>query len=192
MKIILDETICLKNNLSLQEALIATAVDMGNYENVVSNMQEKQIIDSGGKLAPQWEKIIHKINKTKDEHLWDLAKQMQACFPQGRQPGTAFYYRCNTREVVLKLTKFFEVYGEYSDDQIINATKQFVASYQGEYRFLPLIKYFISKNKKVMDEDGENHVQEVSELASTLENMKDEENLPEMDVSDDWLMNSRN
>lgn len=91
-----------------------------------------------------------------------------------------------------KLKKFFEEYGEYSDEQIINATKKFVASFRGNYSLMPLIKYFISKEKKVMDEDGENHVVKVSELASILENMDDDADIPEIQNSEDWLMNSRN
>ena len=32
---------------------------------------------------------------------------MRECFPQGKMPGTAYYYRCNNAEVVKKLKKFF-------------------------------------------------------------------------------------
>jgi hypothetical protein len=92
------------------------------------------------------------------------------------------------REVVLKLKKFFAQYGNYPDDKIIDATKRFVAAYNGNYRYLPLIKYFISKNKTVIDEDGTSHIQEVSELASYLENKETETRA----TSDDWLMSARN
>lgn len=193
MKIVLDDKVCLKNHLTLQEALIAAAINMGDSDKAIANMVSRGILDvSKASLTPEWKKIINKIMKTDDDHLTELAKKMQACFPEGKQFGTAFYYRCNTREVTLKLKKFFEVYGEYSDEQIIKATKKFVTSFNGDYRFLPLIKYFISKAKKVMDEEGINHVSEVSELASTLENMSDDEDIVEVANSEEWLMDSRN
>ena len=39
-----------------------------------------------------------------------------------------------------------------------------------------------------MDEDGQNHISEVSELASYLENNTDKEQI----TNDDWLMNPKN
>lgn len=193
MKVILDETTCLKKKLTLQEALIASAMSIKDFKSTFKNMINRGIIDStGSKITPEWESTINSLTSSEDERLTNLAKQMRECYPKGKLPGTAFYYRCNVKEIVFKLKKFFEVYGEYSDEQIIDATKKFVASYKGDYSRLPLLKYFISKNKKVMDEDGENHINEVSELASTLENMDDEEDIPEVENAEDWLMSSRN
>lgn len=193
MKITLDDKICLKKKLTLQEALIAAAMSMPNFKECFKNMMARGIIDSeGSTVTPEWKKVIEDMIDSKEEHLRDLAQKMKECFPKGKKPGTVFYFRCNEKEIVMKLKKFFENNGEYSDEQIIKATKKFVASYHGDYRLMPLIKYFISKNKTVMDEDGENHIVEVSELASTLENMEDDEDIPEIENSEDWLMSSRN
>ena len=201
MKLTLDEQQCLKHNLSLQETLIALAVRAGKIEEAFTNLQSREILtlNKGGNyvITQPWSDILDEIicNSSEgvndEERLLSLAKQMRECFPEGKMPGTAYYYRCNNREVVLKLKKFFIQYGSYSDEDIIDATKRFIASYKGDYRYMPLIKYFISKNKKVQDEDGEIHIQEVSELASYLENKTEDSNIPEMS-SDDWLMNSRN
>lgn len=193
MKILLDEKMCLKKKLTLQEALIASAMSMKDFKSTFKNMVSRGIIDqAGNSLTPEWNKVIGTLISSDDERFINLAKQMQECYPKGKIPGTAFYYRCNVKEIVLKLKKFFEVYGEYSDEQIIKATKKFVESYRGNYDRFPLLKYFISKNKSVMDEEGENHVSAVSELASTLENMDDDEDIPEIGNSEDWLINSRN
>lgn len=191
MKITLDDKICLKKRLTLQEALIAVAVNMPNFQENFNNMIKRGII-KGSSLTQEWKKVIEDMIDSKEEHLRDLAQKMKECFPKGKKPGTVFYFRCNEKEIVMKLKKFFENNGEYSDEQIIKATKKFVASYHGDYRLMPLIKYFISKNKTVMNEDGENHIVEVSELASTLENMEDDEDIPEIENSEDWLMSSRN
>lgn len=193
MKITLDEKVCLRKKLTLQEALLALAVSMPNFKGCLDNMMAKGIIDpSGTKVSPQWSAVLREMTDDDTEHLKQLAMQMKECYPKGKKPGTVFYFRCNVNEIVMKLRKFREVNGEYSDEQIIKATKKFVASFHGDYRLMPLIKYFISKNKTVMDENGENHVVEVSELASTLENMEDDEDIPEIVESDDWLVSSRN
>lgn len=193
MKVVLDEKVCLKKKLTIQEALIACAVSMKDFKTTFKNMINRGIIDAtGSTVTPEWEKSITTLLSSEDERLVNLATQMRECYPKGKIPGTAFYYRCNVKEIVFKLKKFFEVYGDYTDEQVIKATKKFVASYRGNYEKFPLLKYFISKNKKVMDEDGENHINEVSELASTLENMDDDEDIPVVENAEDWLMNSRN
>ena len=193
MKVTLDEKVCLKKKLTLQEALIAAAMGMPDFKKCFKNMIARGIVDSGGStVTSEWRKTIEELMDSKEERLRDLAQKMKECFPKGKKPGTVFYFRCNEKEIVMKLKKFFENNGEYSDEQIIKATKKFVASYHGDYKLMPLIKYFISKNKTVMDEDGENHIVEVSELASTLENMEDDEDIPEIENSEDWLMSSRN
>ena len=194
MKVILDEKQCLRKKLSLQEALIATAFTFPGFIATLNGMAAKGIISSTGtSLTPEWEKTIKSMTTSDDDHLRQLAQQMKECYPKGKKPGTVFYFRCNEREVIMKLKKFLETHAEeYTDEQIIKATKKFVASFRGDYRLMPLLKYFISKNKTIMDEDGNSHVMEVSELASTLENMEDDEGIPEIENSDDWLMSSRN
>lgn len=193
MKITLDEKACLKDRLTLQEALIAVAASMGGFKDALKNMTARDILDKDtSNLSSEWKTVVSKFTDADEEHLMQLAVKMQECYPKGLKPGTVFYFRSNRREVMQKLKKFFEEYGEYSDEQIINATKKFVASFRGNYSLMPLIKYFISKEKKVMDEDGENHVVKVSELASILENMDDDADIPKIQNSEDWLMNSRN
>ena len=191
MTITLDEKTCLKKNLTLQEALIAAAMNMPNFKAALSNMTARGVTNSeGSALTSEWSKVISSMTSSDESRLKELAAKMKECFPKGRKPGTVFYFRCNEKEIVNKLKKFFETNGEYSDEQIIKATKKFVESFHGEYTLMPLIKYFISKNKRVQDENGESHIVEVSELASVLENMDDEEDIVE--GSDDWLVNSRN
>ena len=196
MKITVDEKVCLKHKLTLAETLLALAFRETTIDDIQNMLNRDILVHKNDQyvLAKNWNDILDEIlcesNDSIDdeERLLNLAKKMRECFPEGRMPGTAYYYRCNNREVVLKLKKFFTQYGNYPDDKIIDATKRFVASFQGNYRYLPLIKYFISKNKLVMDEDGQNHVSEVSELASYLENNTDKEQTS----NDDWLMNPKN
>lgn len=198
MKIVIDEKICKKHHLSVTEVLVSLGIRSSEDVNETLNeLEEKQVLvykDNNYMVTQPWSDILDEIlcdscsGEDNEERLTELAKKMRECFPEGKMPGTAYYYRCNVREVVLKLKKFFLQYGNYSDDKIIDATKRFVEAYNGNYRYLPLIKYFISKNKTVTDEDGTSHIQEVSELASYLENKETETKA----TSDDWLMSARN
>jgi hypothetical protein len=196
MKITVDEKVCLRHKLTLAETLLALAFRETTIDDIQNMLNRDIVVHKNDQyvLAKNWNDILDEIlcessdSIDDEERLLNLAKKMRECFPEGRMPGTAYYYRCNNREVVLKLKKFFTQYGNYPDDKIIDATKRFVASFQGNYRYLPLIKYFISKNKLIMDEDGQNHVSEVSELASYLENNTDKEQTS----NDDWLMNPKN
>ena len=43
-----------------------------------------------------------------------------------------------------------------------------------------------------MDETGEFHVCETSELATTLENLTEDEDIPNIEDAEDWLVNSKN
>lgn len=198
MKIVIDEKICKKHHLSVTEVLVSLGIRSSeDVSETLKELEEKQVLvykDNNYMVTQPWSDILDEIlcdscsGEDNEERLTELAKKMRECFPEGKMPGTAYYYRCNVREVVLKLKKFFLQYGNYSDDKIIDATKRFIEAYNGNYRYLPLIKYFISKNKTVTDEDGTSHIQEVSELASYLENKETETKA----TSDDWLMSARN
>lgn len=199
MKIVIDEKVCKKYHLSATDVILSLGIR--NSENIgkdLNDLEEKGVLvykDDQYYVTQPWSDILDEIlcdscnGADDEERLIELAKKMRECFPEGKMKGTAYYYRCNVREVVLKLKKFFAQYGNYPDDKIIDATKRFVAAYNGNYRYLPLIKYFISKNKTVIDEDGTSHIQEVSELASYLENKDKTETRA---TSDDWLMSARN
>ena len=91
-------------------------------------------------------------------------------FPQGKKEGTPYYWKCNPKEVSNKLKRFFVYFGEtYSDSQIISATKRYVQSFNGDYRYMRLLKYFIWKNDKVKTDSGVS-IEQVSDLASYIEN----------------------
>lgn len=196
MKVVIDEKVCNKHKMTFSEVLLSLAFKEARPNDIQNLLNRKILVKTEDQylLTKQWADVIQNIlcescdNTDDEERLLELAKKIRECFPEGRMPGTAYYYRCNSREIVLKLKKFFAQYGNYSDDKIINATKRFVASFNGNYKYLPLAKYFISKNKTVTDEDGTNHISEVSELASYLENNTDKEQI----TNDDWLMNPKN
>lgn len=198
MKITLDEKTCLKNKLTLQEALIAAAVSMGNYKSVFDNMINRHILGiMGQSLDSKWKDTIKNLIDTEYERFETLATKVQECFPKQKMINpngsiSPFYFRCNKGEIKNKLKKFIEVYGEVSDEDIIDATKRYVASYAPKgYRGMRLSKYFIIKDDKKLSADDEVHVEQLSDLATFLEN-KTEDTPSDIVDGDDWLMNSRN
>lgn len=198
MKITLDEKTCLKNKLTLQEALIATAVSMGNYKSVFDNMINRHVLGiMGQSVDSKWKDIIKNLIDAEDARFETLAIKVQECFPKQKMMyanGTAspFYFRCNKTEIKNKLKKFLTIYGDVSDEDIIDATKRYVASYASKgYRGMRLAKYFIMKDDRKLMANDEVHVEEISDLATFLEN-KTEDTPSDIVDGDDWLMNSRN
>ena len=198
MKITLDEKTCLKNGLTLQEALIAAAVSMGNYKSVFDNMIDRHVLGiMGQSVDSKWKDAIRNLIDAGDARFETLAIKVQECFPKQKMMyanGTVspFYFRCNRTEIKNKLKKFLTIYGEVTDEDIIDATRRYVASYAPKgYRGMRLAKYFIMKDDRKLMADDEVHVEEISDLATFLENRT--EDIPSDIVDgDDWLMNSRN
>lgn len=124
-----------------------------------------------------------------EERLLNLAEKMRELFPQGKMKNrlgqpTPYYYRCNNGEVVKKLKKFFSLYmNDIPDEDILDATRRYVASFRGNYANMRLIKYFILKDDVRQGENG-NHVEQISDLATFLENKESGEE--EGVINEDW------
>lgn len=204
MKITIDEKVCLKHKMTIQEVLLALAFRMANSDIVIDNMLNREIlVDKGDYLVTQhWSDVLDEILsdssgsiEKSDEEIVELAKQMRELYPQGKMKDrygrmTPYYYRCNNSEVVKKLKKFFTIFGNVSNEDILDATRRYVASFQGNYTGMRLIKYFILKDDVRPSEDGTGHVEQISDLATFLENKESEGEGVNND--DSWLMNSRN
>lgn len=202
-KIEIDEAKCLKLGLTLQETLIAIAISMGKYKETVTNMLNRGIItldlfkQGSSDITSKWKSKVDSFLASDEQRLETLALKVQNCFPKqklmyanGRE--SPFYFRCNKTEIKNKLKKFLDIYGEVSDDDIIDATKRYVDTYAPKgYVGMRLAKYFILKDDKRLTVDDEVHVEQLSDLATFLENKS--ENKPQDIVNgDDWLLNSRN
>lgn len=201
MKIIIDEKVCLKHKMTLPEALFALAFRISDKNDNIANMMGREILtDKTGiiQVTQPWSDVLDEIlsdssgevEKT-DEELLELAKKMRELYPQGKMKNhygqlTPYYYRCNNSEVVKKLKKFYAIYGNVADEDILDATSRYVASFSGNYTNMRLIKYFILKDDVRPSEDGTGHVEQISDLATFLENKEEEE---EDMTTEDWTTN---
>lgn len=202
MQLSIDERQCSKYHLSPQQVLVALAVRSSDDFKVLWKdlLQKEVIVKHGGQwmITQRWNDRIDDIlmestgKAESQERLIALAKRMREVYPDGKMPGTSYYYRCNVSEIVQKMKRFFLNYGNYTDDEIVEATKRF-AEANVDNRYIPLLKYFISKQKTVRDEFGVGHIEEVSELASYLENKQQDGEGGEVAINgDSWMLTSRN
>jgi hypothetical protein len=99
----------------------------------------------------------------KTEKVDALVKKILELFPEGKKYGTPYYWRCGSKELAVRLMSFFNKYGSYDEEKILKATDKYIKSFNGDYRFMKLAKYFVWKK----EEDGS----ESSELATQLENL---------------------
>ena len=207
MKITIDEKVCLKHKMTVEEVLLSLFLRMCKTPlQVRENLKNREILVNQGAnndyyVTQHWSDVLDEILADSsgsvdrsDEELLSLAQKMRELYPQGKMRNrfgqlTPYYYRCNNGEVVKKLKKFLTIYGNVSDEDILDATRRYVASFQGNYGNMRLIKYFILKDDIRPTEDG-NHVEQISDLATFLENKESEEEVGNTD--DAWLMNSRN
>ena len=197
MKITIDEDACKKVKLSLPEVLMITLVKTGvNIETLLKQMKEKQILVEEHTLlgtnllvTQRWSDLSDKALLSADKSVPDnkrlenLAKSLMEVFPAGKKEGTSQYWKGNLRDNTLRLAKFFKLYGDkYTDEQMIEAAKNYVSSHNGKYQYMRVLKYFIWKATRKVNSEGEGYIEEVSDLAAFIENAKDEKNL-----KDDWM-----
>lgn len=197
MKITIDEDACKKVKLSLPEVLMITLVKTGvNIETLLKQMKEKQILVEEHTLlgtnllvTQRWSDLSDKALLSADKSVPDnkrlenLARALMEVFPAGKKEGTSQYWKGNLRDNTLRLAKFFKLYGDKcTDEQMIEAAKNYVSSHNGKYQYMRVLKYFIWKDARKVNSEGEGYIEEVSDLAAFIENAKDEKNL-----KDDWM-----
>lgn len=196
MKITIDEKACKDLGMTLPEVLavllVKTGVDIGDLFLELQNkevlIEQNSLLGKDLLVTPRWNDVCDNILLTSDKVVPDddriskLATALMQIFPQGRKDGTNTYWRGNSKDTKLKLKKFFKLYGnKYSDDQIITATRKYVESFNGDYSYMRVLKYFIWKDVRKMDSEGNCYIEEVSDLATLIENAGQEEVL-----KNDW------
>lgn len=196
MIITIDEDVCKTWDLSFSEVLAIVLVKTGkDIPTLFANLEDKKALvkDIFNKylVTQGYDERVSNIllDSEKDRQPQDkielLAKQMMELFPALKKAGSSQYFRGNKKDITLRLKKFFKLYGnKFSNDQIIIATKKYVESFNGNYTYMRVLKYFIWKDEKRIDSDGIGYIDEVSDLASYIENNGKEFN-------NEWAANIR-
>ena len=194
MKIEINEDICEKNGLNISELfailLIKSCEDLSK---LFQSMEDKEIIVKdlfkGYMVTQRWDDVASSIlldsEKThqSQERLEDLVTKLMEIFPKGKKEGTCHYFKGNKKDNILKLKKFFKLYGKYTDQQILDAARNYVASFNGNYAYMRILKYFIWKDEIKVNSEGTRYVEEVSDLANWIEHAGQEDTL-----RNDWTV----
>ena len=181
MNITINDDVCTKYGLSLPELLVILALKYDKIENTIASLESKGAIVSdvfeGYLVTQRWDDVASSIlldsdkDRQNPDRIANLATKLMEIFPKEKKLGTNHYFRGNTKDITLKLKKFFKLYGnKYSDEQVLNAAQAYVSSFNGNYTYMRILKYFIWKDEKKMNEDGERYIEETSDLASWIEN----------------------
>ena len=191
MKYTIDTTILQKNNITLEEFLWLFLnrkdINVSQLTNSLVNkgIADKSILDSAklvlsDKSTTLISSILIDSDKSvenKDKEFEELAKEMQELYPKGRKSGTTYYWRGSLIEITKKLKTLVVKYKiDLNRDKILEATKSYVQSFNGDYTKMRLLKYFILKTEK----DADGNIKITSDLMALIENSGQE------NTDNDW------
>ena len=110
----------------------------------------------------------------KDEEFDALAEKMRELFPAGKKAGSTYYWRDSVPVISRKLKTLVAKFGvQLTEEKVLEATQRYIDSFNGNYTYMQLLKYFILKTDRITGEIR-------SELLSYLENAGQEDN------NEDW------
>ena len=194
MKIEVSDEICKKYNLSIEEALVLIGLKYSSQEIFQKLNKERFLLDLGSSIFE--EETKYKLSRKANEvlscilaestdvvakrttNIEELADKLRNVYPSGKIYNTNYYYKCNRQDIINKLKTFFKMYGtKYTDEQIINATQKYIKSFNGNYTYLKLLKYFIWKDERLKGESVQ------SLLADFIENESSEDT-----TNTDWTV----
>lgn len=196
MTVSINDSVCERNGLRLEELLAVLLIKTGaSIPDVISSLEDREVIVKdvlgGYRMTRRWDDVVSSILLDSDravqtdDRLESLAQSLMDIFPKQKKEGTSHYFRGNKKDNILRLKKFFKLYGDrYTDSQILDAAKAYVESFNGDYRYMRVLKYFIWKDAVKTGPDGTGYVDESSDLASIIENEGAAESL-----RNDWTTN---
>lgn len=192
MKFVIDSDIIAKDGITIQEFsvllyYIAGGVGMLN-ETLCDSLWNKgflikdikgYILDNNKiSLIENWATQSSMTSSTNDR-LESLASKLRDLYPSGKKAGTNYYWKDSVALISQRLAMFFKKFGDkFTDEQIVQATRGYIESFNGNYQYMQLLKYFIYKR-------GVEKGEETSQLLSYMENNG------QVDANDSWMDNVR-
>lgn len=184
MKLCFDVKECEKLKVPVDTALYVASLYLGKLisSNTFQDVCARGLIEFDGfdlkrepinaRLTQTGVDLIESIFLNSEFHLPNseedrfdkLAKKMQEVFPEGRKPGTKLMWRDSQPIIAKRLKAIVKKYkAVFTDEQAIEATKKYVESFNGDYQFMQVLKYFISKRNLTTGD-------ETSQFLSYIEN----------------------
>lgn len=186
-KVSINKDVLEKYNLSMDEFLVLLLTyNKANIQEVKQSLVEKgladfSVFDDELVISSATKDLITSISidsdvkvLSKDKEFKELADKLKELFPKGKKAGTTYMWRDSTAVIARKLKTLVVKYDyQFTEEQAIKATKAYVESFNGDYTYMQLLKYFILKSLP----DGEIK----SDFMSYIENEGDEN-----DMGNDW------
>ena len=202
MKVTIETNAMIRHGTCIGEVLVLLEILNGvNHSQIINSLLKKGYITAATGQPFVTEKKYALIDKAKSlledvnldsmdsnnkesRNIEELAIKLKELFPKGKKPGTTQYWTEGTSLIVKRLKVFFKKYGEYTDEQILSAAERYIKSFNGNYSYMRVLKYFILKDERKSDEEGKLIVQQVSDLATFIENAEDLD-----PIRNDWTSN---
>lgn len=193
MRYTIDDTILSKHNLTEEEfiALIISFKDLdikrGNDNLIAKGIADRDVYDNSKiVLSNNTRNLVSSIiidsdkeTINKEEEFLDVAESLRELYPKGKKPGTTYMWKDSNTIIAQKLKTLVVKFGyKFTKEQAIDATKRYIDSFKGDYRYMQLLKYFILKTDRSIGEVR-------SDFMSYIENAGQEE------VDSNWLSEIR-
>lgn len=177
MKLLIDTEILEKNDISLQEFAVILYCLEGNIfppgDEVLEGLWKKGYLikEVGGfkldnnKLSFLSDLLTEAflVNADNKDEIMQIAEEMRSLFPEGKKEGTPYYWKDSKNIIAKRLATLIKKYNiKYTKEEIIEATRSYIQSFNGNYQYMQLLKYFIYKKN--------NEGEFVSQLLSYMEN----------------------
>lgn len=181
MKLTIDQFVLENHDLTIEEfMLLYLSANSVNIKSCMDSLVAKGLADRdlfskdniivSDKIKKLISTIIIDSDKNiidKDAEFIELAKELRELYPAGRKEGTTYIWRGTTAEIAKKLKTLVVKYKySFTKEQVLKATKDYINSFNGNYKRMRLLKYFILKSEK----DADGNINVISELMTLIEN----------------------
>lgn len=181
MRLTIDQSVLDKYELTVSEFMILyLTVNSVNIKSCMESLVAKGLADknlfSEGSLvvSDKVKELVSTIAIDSDKNVIDkdaefieLANELRELYPAGRKEGTTYMWRGTTAEIAKKLKTLVVKYKySFTREQVLKATKDYISSFNGNYKKMRLLKYFILKSER----DADDNINVISELMTLIEN----------------------
>lgn len=194
MKITIDTDVLAKEHLTLQQFLVLLIAHKNvDYKKVMdglieSNIAQKDLYNPysivlSDNIRNDITRILVDCDKNVVESKIDfesVAAKMRDMYPNGYKPGTTHPWRDSVAEITKKLKTLVSKYHfQFTEDEALAATREYLDNYKSDNKFMKLLKYFILKT----DNDAAGNKQIKSDFMTIIENnrQREEDELDETD-----------
>ena len=153
-----------RKNVDLEEFLLMYLIYKETFifstlQKLVKEQKIRVLNSQQFALADEYKKFIEQsintdiLHPNNEEKLTELARRLRDLFPKGIKDGTNNTWRGSEQEIVSKLIKLETKFKLNLDiEECVAATQSYIDSFNGNFRLMQTLKYFILKNINVAGE----------------------------------------